>query len=317
MVSTPLRITELQASAEYWCGKVLDGTISGLGIVGPGGLGKTYGIEKLLAKRGIDVEMLGKNSHITPLSLYQTLYQFRSEKLLLLDDIDHIYKNDVATGILRSALWGQQQASGKRKRVVTYSSSKDIGTPGSFVNKCGIVLIGNKIPRKDDPIVEALLSRIPCVEFSVTPSDVYAFMREVMCKRGYSLWNGKKKVTIPHKDCERVIAELEARGVLNLRVLEHALIAFLDFRRSPTRFARELDTIASRRLTPQPAAKAKPPKQAARDIFRELMANQTLTEEEKVAAFTKRTAGLRSGREDGYSRPTYFRWKKKFEDGSF
>lgn len=305
----------MQASAAYWCGKVLDGTTAGLGIVGPGGLGKTYGIEKLLAKRGIDVEMLGKNSHITPLSLYQTLYQFRNEKILLLDDIDHIYKADVAVGILRSALWGQQQASGKRKRVVTYNTSKDIRAPSSFEYKGGIVVIGNKIPRASDPIVEALLSRIPCVEFSVTPDDVYAFMRHI-CRRGYGLWTGRKKVTVPKKDCEKVISELESRGVLNLRVLEHALILFLDHRRSPTRFHRELDTIANRKLTPQSPAKAKTPKQAARDIFLELVQNTALTEDQKTEQFTERTAGLRSGRETGYSRATYFRWKVKYEQGT-
>lgn len=51
-----LRIVELQESAAYWAEKVLDGTCSGLAIVGPGGLGKTHTVELLLAERGIETE---------------------------------------------------------------------------------------------------------------------------------------------------------------------------------------------------------------------------------------------------------------------
>ena len=311
------RIEELQESAAYWAEKVLEGTCSGLALVGPGGLGKTFAVEKLLERRGENYEEKGKNSHITPLALYQTLYEHRDESVLLLDDIEHIYKQEVSVGILRSALWGNKLQGGRRRRVVTYSTSKDIKVPGRFEYKGGLIIIGNKIPRKEDPIVEALLTRIPCVEFSIEPGDVYAFMRQVMLRReGYPIWNGQKQqeVWIPRRDCEKVIDELEARKITDLRKLEHALIAWVDFKRKPDRLNRELDNIAHSAARLERVVRESP-KQRAQATFLEIVKDDSIAENKKAKLFEERTRELRPGREGGYNRATYFRWKQQWGIG--
>lgn len=309
------RIVELQQSAAYWAEKVLEGTCSGLAIVGPGGVGKTFAVEKLLEKRGINYEERGKNSHITPLALYQTLYSHREEALLLLDDIEHIYKQEVSVGLLRSALWGKKLPNGRRKRVVTYSTSKDIKVPDRFEYKGGIVIIGNRIPRREDPIVEALLTRIPCVEFFITPRDVYDFMRSIMVTRhGYAVWDGKKghEVVIPRRECERVIDELETRQVTDLRKLEHALIAWTDFKRKPERLKRELDNLA---LGAAPNKATSSAREQARAIFLEIAGMNSMQENDKAKLFEERTRGLRPGRDEGFDSSTYFRWKQRLAAG--
>lgn len=313
-----LRILELQDSAAYWAEKVLEGTCSGLAVVGPGGVGKTHTIETLLERHKVDFAEKGKNSHITPLALYQTLYAHREQPILLLDDIEQVYKQEVSVGILRSALWGKKLPGGRRRRVVTYSSSRDIGVPERFEYRGGIVLVGNRIPRENDPIVEALLTRIPTVEFSVEPADVYAFMREVMVRRnGFAIWDGKqgREVRISRRDCERVIDELEARRVTDLRKLEHALIAWKDFKRRPQRLSRELDNLARRRGAVAETALAQNPRARARAVFLEILESDELQEDEKALLFSERTRGLRPGREAGYNRATYFRWKRKLAAG--
>ena len=313
-----LRIVQLQESAAYWAENVLDGTCAGLAIVGPGGLGKTHVVESLLAKRRIETEHIGKNSHITPLALYQTLYEHRNREVILLDDIEHVYKQEVSVGILRSALWGKKVAGGRRRRVVTYTTSKEISVPDRFEYSGGIILIGNKIPRQDDPIVEALLTRIPTIEFSIAPSDIYEFMRSVIVDRtGYAIYDGKKgrDVRIPRNQCLRVIEELKNRRVTDLRKLEHALIAWRDFKEQPARLKRELDNIA--RKTPAQAVHSQPPKEQAKAIFLELVQDVSMAENEKADLFSERTRGLRPGQETGYNRATYFRWKAKWVQGSF
>ena len=308
------KIEEKQESAAYWAERVLEGTCSGLALVGPGGLGKTFAVEQLLERQGVNYEEKGRNSHITPLALYQTLYAYRDEPVLLLDDIEHIYKQEVSVGILRSALWGKKLQTGRRRRIVTYSSSRDIKVPGHFEYKGGLIIIGNKIPRKEDPIVEALLTRIVCVEFAVEPSDVYAFMRQVMVRReGYPIWNGQKQqqVWIPRRDCEKVIDELEARKITDLRKLEHALIAWVDFKRKPDRLNRELDNLASSSAKLDRVLRQSP-KQRAYAMFLEIAKDNTIAENEKAKLFEERTRGLRPGRESGYNRATYFRWKQKW-----
>ncbi len=305
-----LKIVQLQESAAYWTKKVLEGTCSGLAIVGPGGLGKTYAVEKYLQKKKIDYSEKGKNSHTTPLALYQTLYEFREKSLLILDDIEHIYKQEVSVGILRSALWGSKLPSGRMRRFVTYSTSREIKVPDRFEYNGGIIIIGNKIPRKDDPIVDALLTRIPLVEFVIEPEDIYEFMRRVMVKReGYAIYDGlrDRQVKIPRKDCEKVIEE---RHITDLRKLEFALIAWKDFKNKPERFNRELDNIAY--TSSEKALES--PKSRAYEIFLEMIKDSSLSENDKATLFEERTRGLRPGRTGGYNRATFFRWKAKYFD---
>lgn len=197
--------------------------------------------------------------------------------------------------------------------MVTYSTSRDIEVPERFEYNGGIIIIGNKIPRKDDPIVEALLTRIPHVEFVIEPEDIYEFMRRVMVKRdGYGIYDGlrDRQVKIPRKDCEKVIEELEGRHITDLRKLEFALIAWKDFKNKPERFNRELDNIAS-----TSAEKVlESPKNRAYEIFLEIIKDPNLNENEKAAIFEERTRGLRPGRTGGYNRASYFRWKAKYFD---
>ena len=249
------------------------------------------------------------------LALYHTLYEHRNEQVLLLDDIEHIYKQDVSVGLLRSALWGRKLPSGRRRRMVTYSTSRDLDIADRFEYQGGIIIIGNRVPRKDDPIVQALLTRVPRVQFSVTKDDVYAFMRRVMVKKdGYSVWNGQqgKSIKIPRRDCNQVIDELEKRGVLDLRVFEHALIAWMDFKKKPERLKRELDNVAQ-----ESDQTDQSPQERARAIFLAMMENDSLKESKKVELFEERTRGLRPGKAKGYDRATYFRWKQKWGNGEF
>jgi hypothetical protein len=58
----------------------------GLFVAGVGGCGKSKVITETLAAEGICPVLL--NSHVTPLSLYQTLYQFRDDHVIWLDDCD-------------------------------------------------------------------------------------------------------------------------------------------------------------------------------------------------------------------------------------
>ena len=57
------------------------------------------------------------NSHVTPLSLYGTMFQHRDEQIIFFDDVDSMFSSMAHLGLLRSALWGSP-------RIVTYGSSQ-------------------------------------------------------------------------------------------------------------------------------------------------------------------------------------------------
>ncbi len=75
-------------------------------LVGPPGLGKSYVVLRSLAEAGKEfgTDFYTVNGHITPLKLFVTLYLFRSKgQILVLDDCDNIFTNDIGINILKAA----------------------------------------------------------------------------------------------------------------------------------------------------------------------------------------------------------------------
>lgn len=105
-------------------------------VVGTGGIGKTYTVDKVLKAEGkTEIESGREGGHMegdyairkgnaSPLGIYDLLYTFR-DKLLVLDDIDSVFKNTVATNILKAAL-----DSGSKKRIVGWKSPSTFPTLG-------------------------------------------------------------------------------------------------------------------------------------------------------------------------------------------
>ncbi len=75
-------------------------------LVGPPGLGKSYVVLRSLAEAGKEfgTDFYTVNGHITPLKLFVTLYLFRSKgQILVLDDCDNIFTNEIGINILKAA----------------------------------------------------------------------------------------------------------------------------------------------------------------------------------------------------------------------
>ncbi len=106
-----------------------------------GGLGKSRTIQETLLAEGADVRLI--NSHITALSLYETLYFNRTGKVIVLDDCDNLYGDLKVLGLLRSALWGQSN-----QRIVTYTSSQlPAELPNSHVFESRIIMTATGLQR--------------------------------------------------------------------------------------------------------------------------------------------------------------------------
>lgn len=150
---------------------------NGLFVAGTGGVGKSKAIGETLADEGVVPVLI--NSHITPLSLYQTLFEHRTDKVLWLDDCDSIYGNMQVLGLLRSALWGQPGEG----RVVTYTSTQLAGLPGQFEFDSRIIFTANSYPRRNEAF-RAVLSRVDVFELTATNDEILELM-EVMARRGF------------------------------------------------------------------------------------------------------------------------------------
>ncbi len=172
-----------------------------------GGLGKSRTIQETLLAEGADVRLI--NSHITALSLYETLYFNRTGKVIVLDDCDNLYGDLKVLGLLRSALWGQGN-----QRIVTYTSSQlPAELPNSHVFESRIIMTANVLPKKNAAF-RAVLSRIDVFDLSATCEEVLALMRKVAAK-GFG--------SLTPQECQEVVTFIEKHAdgrQLSMRLLE-------------------------------------------------------------------------------------------------
>lgn len=138
-----------------------------------GGLGKSRTILKTLESEGVAPVLI--NSHITPLALFSTMFQYRGEEIIFFDDCDTMYSSMVHLGLLRSALWGQP-------RIVTYGSSQlPDNLPNSFETTARFVFAANVVPKKNDAF-KAVLSRCDIYNLEATNEEVIEMMRSLSSK---------------------------------------------------------------------------------------------------------------------------------------
>lgn len=125
------------------------GDIRAMIVVGPPGVGKSYGVEYQLEKAGIFDQMSGRRvkyevikGAMTPIGLYCTLYKHSDPKnVLVFDDCDSILLDDLSLNILKAAL-----DSGQKRRIHWNADSAMLrreGVPDRFDFKGSVIFITN------------------------------------------------------------------------------------------------------------------------------------------------------------------------------
>ena len=146
---------------------VLGGFSTSLVVLSPDfGIGKTHIVLSAMAGAGLT---LGKeyayfSGYTTPLSLFEFLYENREKRLIILDDIDTAYNNQIILTLLKNATFGVPE------RIVSYNSTvRGRAAPSQFEMKAGIILIANRIPQNS--LTRAILSRALSIEISLTQQE--------------------------------------------------------------------------------------------------------------------------------------------------
>jgi hypothetical protein len=271
---------------------VARGKSFGLFVAGPGGLGKSKTIAETLAAEGITPVLL--NSHVTPLSLYQTLFFNRKDSIIWLDDCDSIYANMMILGLLRSALWGQGE------RIVTYTSTQlPEGLPRSFPFDSRIVFCANKLPKKNEAF-KAVLSRVDCFTLDSTNDELIEQMR-LLANRGMN------KLT--PAQCHEVVDFIEQNAgprrlsmrlyEPSLRKLEYAMTAGIDWR---DLVKSQLEQLGQQDNIPKPVNTQEHDLTCLREALKQFP--ESVKDQERF--WHKAT---------GKSRASFFRVKKAFEKG--
>lgn len=133
-------------------------------ISGSGGLGKTHTVTKVLDDLGLneDEDYIMVKGFTTPKSLYRLLFQHQ-DKIVIFDDTDSVWQNEVAVALLKSAL-----DSYDVRKLSWLTSHGDDGVPETFEFNGKIIFISNLPLNK---LNQAVLSRALYVDVSMTPAE--------------------------------------------------------------------------------------------------------------------------------------------------
>jgi hypothetical protein len=128
---------------------VKGGDVRAMIVTGPPGVGKSFGVEEVLAKDDL-FNTLGERKPkyeivkgaMSAIGLYKKLYQFSDSKcILVFDDCDSILLDDIALNILKAAL------DSSKKRTISWNTDSRLlrseGIPDRFEFKGGAIFITN------------------------------------------------------------------------------------------------------------------------------------------------------------------------------
>jgi hypothetical protein len=128
---------------------VKSGTVRAMIVTGPPGVGKSFGVEEVLAKDDL-FDMMGQRKPkyefvkgaMSAIGLYKKLYQYSDSKcILVFDDCDSILLDDVSLNILKAAL------DSSKKRSISWNTDSRLlrseGIPDKFEFKGGAIFITN------------------------------------------------------------------------------------------------------------------------------------------------------------------------------
>ena len=130
---------------------VKKGDVKSMIVTGPPGVGKSFGVEKVLSKHDVfadiaDDQKLKKyevvKGAMSAIGLYSKLYEFSDKKcILVFDDCDSVLQDELSLNILKAAL-----DSGKKRMIHWNTDSRLLrseGVPNSFEFKGGAIFITN------------------------------------------------------------------------------------------------------------------------------------------------------------------------------
>ena len=130
---------------------VKKGDVRAMIVTGPPGVGKSFGVEKVLSKHDVFAnvaqnEKLKKyevvKGAMSAIGLYKKLYEYSDKKcILVFDDCDSVLLDDLSLNILKAAL------DSSKKRTIHWNTDSRLlrseGVPNSFEFQGGCVFITN------------------------------------------------------------------------------------------------------------------------------------------------------------------------------
>jgi len=214
---------------------VKKGDVKSMIVTGPPGVGKSFGVEKVLSKHDVFADVANDSKlkkyevvkgAMSAIGLYSKLYEFSDKKsILVFDDCDSVLQDELSLNILKAAL-----DSGKKRMIHWNTDSRLLrseGVPNSFEFKGGAIFITNikfenVRSKKLKDHLEALESRCHYLDLTIdTTREKLLRIKQVVRDTGmlddYELedWAKLEVVDFITNNCDRM-RELSLRMVLKV-----------------------------------------------------------------------------------------------------
>ena len=214
----------------------MEGTVRGMIVSGPPGVGKSFGVEAVLEKANI-FNKIGSQpvkydiikGAMTPIGLYTLLYNWADKgKVLVLDDCDTILFDELALNLLKGAL-----DSGKKRRLFWNADSSMLrrtGVPDYYEFNGSIIFISNlkfdnmvsggRLGKVKDHL-KAILSRCHYLDLTLdTMRDKILRIKQVVgdgMLDDHKLAEGEKEMIVKYiDDNKEKLREVSLRMVLKI-----------------------------------------------------------------------------------------------------
>ena len=223
---------------------VKKGDVRAMIVTGPPGVGKSFGVEKVLSKHDVFADVANDSKlkkyevvkgAMSAIGLYKKLYEYSDKKcILVFDDCDSVLLDDLSLNILKAAL-----DSSKRRMIHWNTDSRLLraeGVPNSFEFKGGCVFITNikfdnvKSKKLRDHL-EALESRCHYLDLTIdTDREKILRIKQVITECGmlddYGFEDTAKQELVEFVDAnKKKLRELSLRTVLKIADLRKSMPA--------------------------------------------------------------------------------------------
>jgi hypothetical protein len=221
---------------------VKKGDVRAMIVTGPPGVGKSFGVEKVLSKHDVFAtvaqnEKLKKyevvKGAMSAIGLYKKLYEYSDKKsILVFDDCDSVLLDDLSLNILKAAL------DSSKKRTIHWNTDSRLlrqeGVPNSFDFNGGAIFITNikfenVRSKKLQDHLEALESRCHYLDLTIdTDREKILRINQVVTECGmlddYEFSDAGKQEVIAFVDAnKKQLRELSLRTVLKIADLRKSM----------------------------------------------------------------------------------------------
>ena len=160
---------------KHYIKMMVGGHINSVLIHSKAGLGKTYTTITELKKHNVEYKYI--SGVTTAVGLYKLLYD-NNDKIIILDDIETMFKDDKIINLLKSALWEFDNGV----RSVSYSTTSKVleQYPKTFTYTGKIIILMNDIMNNNNDSFKALMSRMLYYKLQYTHEELIQISNDII-----------------------------------------------------------------------------------------------------------------------------------------